>query len=906
MAFRDVIRPGESRGLDFVSIPALNRRTGIDHDVLLFAMKEITCNALDKPDATEIIEKVERDSQFDWLIIKDNGSQKLSRADLNLILDFDHPASSKRGLHQVSRGYLGNALKCIFGYTYALSEDREIEPPSIFIVSGEFEWQIKLKPDEIEQEINHEIYEVKRTDDGFTSFKVAFPCERIVEQSKGMLHDILLGTYMVNLQRKITYDFYGETGILGKGETSSELPRETSALWYNLNQFTDLFHDYQRASPNEPVRKLVAIFRGFSGYNAQQEVFERTSALQQEEGISLTKNCNANLHSKNGEMQFLPNTPLRDFTDYAIAQLFTVLKARSKPISKRTIKDVLGCVEEVAFNRLKEENRWLTRKRGNYVMLKGTTELCPAWRYQRGEINHVEYPYLIELAVFDRPEDGKGRQVFQCVNFMASTHDVLSQMFNVSDRLGSAGVKQSTPVTIIVHVVCPVLGWLNDGKTTLSDIDSLGLLEKAFDKLLPVQREPYHYVPPRPYSWIPKGNFYDPIYRDRLRIFAQEILAIARKSSFHIPPRMRGWGYRLEQLSKIDKGQFDALAVAINDCRNLGEKNGGLPMDIISPDPDESRHFKGIHRATSPKVTLEQFRNSTMEMLGSLPAIMTDFYESEQYYLMMVVEKGEVLNLFGPICEEYGSIPYVSSKGWSNLEIRYSIAQQCKWAAAHGLKPVLLCFYDMDPKGEQIPEIFRKHLKKMEPASGWNPDTMDIVRFGLTEDQIREHELSWVDNLKTSSGKEAKRTKSVLAYIERHHGERKCEMESLYKDDKTTRAAEQICRKAIEDFLGKDAKERFRKKIEESKIKLETLYGNPLWKQFDDGLAKIVETLPEELKTEPAIMSSQEQEVEVLVDNKYYGKCPTCGKQFNYDVKKDIGKLLVCRGCGLQMRIQLA
>jgi hypothetical protein len=48
----DVIRPGTGRGLDFVNLDELRKRTGIIiEEVLKFAMSEMLCNSLDT-DAT--------------------------------------------------------------------------------------------------------------------------------------------------------------------------------------------------------------------------------------------------------------------------------------------------------------------------------------------------------------------------------------------------------------------------------------------------------------------------------------------------------------------------------------------------------------------------------------------------------------------------------------------------------------------------------------------------------------------------------------------------------------------------------------------------------------------------------------------------------------------------------------
>src|SRR4030066_818774 len=104
----DVIRPGVTRGLDFVNLEELRKRTGIVPDsVVKFALTEMLCNALDK-DSSKIHLSVTVEDSFVVVTVSDDGSQKFSLDGLKEVLKFDNKASSKRGILQVSRGYLGN------------------------------------------------------------------------------------------------------------------------------------------------------------------------------------------------------------------------------------------------------------------------------------------------------------------------------------------------------------------------------------------------------------------------------------------------------------------------------------------------------------------------------------------------------------------------------------------------------------------------------------------------------------------------------------------------------------------------------------------------------------------------------------------------------------------------------
>jgi len=288
------------------------------------------------------------------------------------------------------------------------------------------------------------------------------------------------------------------------------------------------------------------------------------------------------------------------------------------------------------------------------------------------------------------------------------------------------------------------------------------------------------------------------------------------------------------------------------------------------------------------------------EFLGQLPTYTTDYWAGEKYYLMMCVEKGDLLSLFELICREY-HVPVVSSKGWPPILLRTHVARLSQRAEADGITPVLLLFYDHDPAGLKITDTFRKNLEDCRKGTGWSPDLLIIKRFGLNEDDIERYNLTWIENLKTGSGKEAHDEE----YIERF-GKKKCESNALFKNDETLKAGEEICRKAIEKYYGSDARERFKRKEERSKRGLEQVYKNSLWMQFDNGIDELVKFLADKKIEKKAIRASYsvEKEIKVIVDNEYYGRCPRCGEQFNYS-EKDDGRLVRCRSCQQPMRLKL-
>jgi hypothetical protein len=424
------------------------------------------------------------------------------------------------------------------------------------------------------------------------------------------------------------------------------------------------------------------------------------------------------------------------------------------------------------------------------------------------------------------------------------------------------------------------------------------VMEKAFNKVLPIPKIPRVYhppPPPRPLSWVPHGQIRDCSYEQRLEDFASEIKAIDAQRTNPIKYSSRGWCYLLEGLGKIHKGEFDSCQKAINDCRKIGL----LPIDFVREDQDETRRFQGIIEASDPTDCLRNIKDEVSRMLENLPSYATDYWIGEQYYVMMCVEKGDLLSLFKPICDEY-RIPVVSSKGWAPILLRAHIASLSQRAETNGLTPVLLLFYDHDPAGLKITDRFRKNLRDCERGTGWNPDALIIERFGLNKDDIDKHNLTWIENLKTGSGRES----HDYGYIQKY-GKRKCESNALFKNDGTLKAGEEICRKAIEKYYGEDARNRFKEKEDFSKQKFKEVYDDPLWDNFYARINELVKSLAVKTSKEEKQPSKPvtEKEIEVIIDNKYYGRCPRCNCSFNYD-DRDIGRLVRCRHCNLPMRLR--
>jgi hypothetical protein len=275
----------------------------------------------------------------------------------------------------------------------------------------------------------------------------------------------------------------------------------------------------------------------------------------------------------------------------------------------------------------------------------------------------------------------------------------------------------------------------------------------------------------------------------------------------------RGWGYILEQRGLITKDQFDKVEGAINRCR----REGLLPVDFVAE--EASRAFSNVEEPTTSSPA-EHVRGWVEAALESHQFFTPDWWEGEEVYIQMVVEKIDLVTLFGPICARF-HIPIANAKGWSSILQRAEYCRRFAEAEARGLRCVLLYCGDHDPDGLRISETLRKNLEDISQIrwadgfAGYDPSALEIHRFGLEYDFIQRNGLTWIDNLITGSGKDLgdrghpnHELQYVQGYLSRV-GRRKCEANSVVVIPKMGR---ELCERTILKFLGGDARQRFEKK----------------------------------------------------------------------------------------------
>lgn len=296
-----------------------------------------------------------------------------------------------------------------------------------------------------------------------------------------------------------------------------------------------------------------------------------------------------------------------------------------------------------------------------------------------------------------------------------------------------------------------------------------------------------------------------------LQEFANQMKQLSRKIGFKVSAR--GWAYILEQNRMINKDEFNKVNKLINNCR----KKGFLPIDFVAE--ESARQFSGIEKVDNHSLQ-DDMISWLNASLNTAHHYNLDWWENEEYYIQMVVEKIDLVTLFSPVCSKY-HIPIANSKGWSSILQRAEYAKRFKEAQDKGLKCVLLYCGDHDPDGLRISEFLRKNLEDVEDVFwedgtiGYDPSDLIIDRFGLNYDFIQKNKFTWIDNLITGSGRnlaspshpnfEMEYVKHYLKTI----GERKCEANVIVT---LPEISKKLCASSIETYLGKNAVERFENK----------------------------------------------------------------------------------------------
>lgn len=316
-------------------------------------------------------------------------------------------------------------------------------------------------------------------------------------------------------------------------------------------------------------------------------------------------------------------------------------------------------------------------------------------------------------------------------------------------------------------------------------------------------------------------DFSKKISRKKIAQFADIMMGISETIGMKVSSR--GWCYICEQAGYINKNQFDKVENAINRCR----KEGLLPVDFVAE--EDARAFKGVEYPSEGTVR-DMLKAMLVDVRDGQKYFTPDWWDGEEYYIQMVVEKIDLKTLFEPICRQY-HIPIANAKGWQSILQRAEYARRFKEAEDKGLNCVLLYCGDHDPDGGRISDTMRKNIDDLkhifwnDGEAGYDPENLEITRFGLNYDFIIKNNFTWIDNLITGNTNkimdlgDPSHKNHKLPYVQEYLkkvGRRKCEANVLVTKPEEGRI---MCEEAIVNVLGNGAKQRFadkRAKVKEA------------------------------------------------------------------------------------------
>jgi hypothetical protein len=263
-------------------------------------------------------------------------------------------------------------------------------------------------------------------------------------------------------------------------------------------------------------------------------------------------------------------------------------------------------------------------------------------------------------------------------------------------------------------------------------------------------------------------------------------------------------------MAVLTKAEFDTCFRLINDCR----KRGILPLDIASE--DDKRQFENLEDIADESP--EEFAAAYVRGLAGVPDRYApfSFWEDQSYYLQMLTEKIDLKELFKAVCARF-HIPIANAGGWGDLHVRANMMQRFKFWEAKGKTVVLLYCGDFDPGGLLMSDTLMSNMTEMQSAVDWDPSKVIIDRFGLNQDFIEAHRLSWIDNLITGSGKsldDPRHPDHNKPYVQdwlHNIGVRKVEANALVVNPE---AGRQLCLDAITKYVDPRAPAKYESGLE--------------------------------------------------------------------------------------------
>lgn len=322
-------------------------------------------------------------------------------------------------------------------------------------------------------------------------------------------------------------------------------------------------------------------------------------------------------------------------------------------------------------------------------------------------------------------------------------------------------------------------------------------------------------------------------YYTALEDFANSLININESLDFKMSAR--GWAYYFENEGLIDKSDIEYHKDRINKLRKndfeAGWDHAPLPSDFTAQ--DNSRSFDCVERDNYAEP--EKYVKREINHLVN-PHIDLSFWETQDVFIQVLVEKIDLKEIFKPICRKY-NIPIATGKGWSSINQRAKILTRFNKWAKRGKCPILIYCGDFDPAGMQISNTLKKNFNDLHDAlipdgdggyfSGWDSEEVGLTidRIGLSEGQVEKWGFPWIDNLETSGEgpplDSPKHSDHDQPYVQNwldEYGVRKVEANALVTQPELGR---DLFTNSVEGYLSDNPKQEYQQKRQNKKKKVQ-------------------------------------------------------------------------------------
>jgi DNA topoisomerase VI subunit B len=352
------------------------------------------------------------------------------------LLDFSVRVSSREAYVAPTRGAQGNALKTIIMMPHVLLAGGKGKAEPVVIEACGIRHSISISVDAVQQKpvAVHEQERSKKKNG--TTITVPWPNVSLLKlrAQKAQFLQIVHAFAMLNPHASFRVDWDGERAAYKAidPDFSKWTPRDhTAPRWYDGTRFARLLGAYANENGSRTVREFVSEFRGLTGSAKVAEVLDATNLARVTVGEMFT----------NGK----PSP--------RINRLLLEMHQQTSAV-KATDLGVIG-----------KENLRL-----RFEALGADLE---SFQYKRmlGDAD-AELPYVIEVAFAYVPAEINDRVLVTGINFSPAIVNPFRQLGSGGEGLervlAGQRVEAKDPVVVMVHFTCPVITYLDRGKSAVA------------------------------------------------------------------------------------------------------------------------------------------------------------------------------------------------------------------------------------------------------------------------------------------------------------------------------------------------------------------------------------------------------------------------------------------------------